>query len=764
MRSALAQQLPEYMIPAAFVPLQSWPLTSSGKLDRRALPAPELMGSATLVAPTTPHEALLCRLFTELTGVRRVSADDSFFALGGHSLLAMRLVAQVRETTGLTLPLRAVFAQPTPQGLGQVLDAAERSQLPAVLPGSGSTGVEGAETAVVLSWGQERLWTLDRLEGGSSQYNIPWAMELLGPLDQAALLAAIRALVIRHAPLRTLIRADAGAPVGRLLPADALGTLVVCHDLSGLQDTGEERDAALAAHLSAVADHRFALASAASVYGRLLHLGPEHHLLAMVVHHAAADGSSLPVLLRELAALYAGEALADLPYDYADYAQWQRTGFAQCGTLERGLDYWREQLADAPALLTLPLDHPRRADRARRAGYVELRIPPALGRALATLAAAEGVTLFSLLLTAWGLLLGRLARQEDVVIGTPVAGRLAPGSEALVGFFVNTLALRLDLSGTPDRSSLLLRVQAQVSEALEHQETPFEQVVSALDLSRSLAHTPLFQVMFAWQSQESTAWVLPGLEVHPRPLGLSQAKFDLTLSLQPAEAGAILGGMEFDADLFEQASLSAWAQMLLRLLQGLVDSPAERPLALIDLLGDEEHQQLAGFNLPPSRQDDPRVPDLPLLPALFARAAAAHPQAIALVCGEAQLSYAELDAASNRLARFLITQGAGPERIVAICRDRSIPLVVAILGVMKSGAAYLPLDPEHPPERLRQMLADSRAMAVLCGPDQVPLLEGTVALFVTEAAETAAAIAEQPPGPISDAERTNPLRPGHLAY
>ena len=389
LREQLGKTLPDYMIPAAFVPLESWPLTTSGKVNRKVLPDPEIVGGATFIAPASSEEALLCRLFAELTGATRVSIEDNFFALGGHSLLAMRLVSAVRKATHRELPLRAVFEQPTPRGLGALLAQAERKVLPPIVSGSGLDSL-GHPT---LSWGQERLWTLDQMDGGSSQYNMPLTLELLGPLDVTALLVAIRGLAIRHAALRTVIVTnDRGEPRGQLLSESDLDVLVSVEDLS------DEPMSVVEARLATLdlANHRFDLSADALLYGQLLRLGPDRHMLALVVHHAAADGHSISVLLHEFFALYQGQTLPPLPYSYADHAFWQRS--IQHERLSRDLTYWQAHLQGLPECLDLPLSYPRRADRARRAGYHTVSIPAPLGQALAERAAHEGITLFSLFL------------------------------------------------------------------------------------------------------------------------------------------------------------------------------------------------------------------------------------------------------------------------------------------------------------------------------------------------------------------------------
>ncbi|NBQ73578.1 MAG: non-ribosomal peptide synthetase, partial [Gammaproteobacteria bacterium] len=710
LRTGLSSRLPDYMIPSAFVELDTLPLTTSGKLDRRALPMPEITGSATYVAPRTAHEALLARLFGELTGADRV-------------------IGRIRAETGLELPLRSVFSHASVTALAHLLDEASESTMPSIVAGSG----RDASGTVQLSFGQERLWMLDRLEGGSSQYNIPFALELNGVLDATRLASALRALVLRHEPLRTVIQIEDGDPVGSVLEADAVGCVLELHNLC-------TSPAALEQHLNAVAGHVFDLGRSPSLYGRLLELAPERHVLALVVHHGAMDGSSLPVLMQELSTLYRGETLPPLPWAYSDHAAWQRNWLQESGTLERGLSYWRDHLSGAPEVLELPLDHVREADRDRRAGYVPVSLNPELGQELNRLAQESGTTVFSVLLSAWGLLLGRLARQDEVVIGTPVAGRMAPGSEALIGFFVNTLALRLDLSGDVDRSALLARVHSVITGGLEHQDTPFEQVVDRLEVARSLSHAPLFQAMFAWQSQEQGAFALDGISTSLLPVTLEQAKFDVTLSLGPGTDGSITGMLEYDTDLFAAETAKHWVDLLEHVVKGLLAAEVGQP-------------RLSSFNA------TSRVVPETLVPDLFSEVARRTPEATAVIAGEEDLSYGDLEAASNRLARYLIGVGAGPDRVIGICMDRSIAMIVAILGVMKSGAAYLPLDPGHPEERLREMLEDSQALAVLTEPAMKPVLDKVCQVYVPTAPDTAQDIATHSPNIITDEDRIEHLRP-----
>ena len=434
---------------------------------------------------------------------------------------------------------------------------------------------------------------------------------------------------------------------------------------------------------------------------------------------------------RELGALYGALAqgvragvspgvsspFAPLGFSYADHAAWQRaalesvdaTGISE---LDRQVSHWTQVLTGAPDLLDLPTDMARRADRLRRAGTIEINLPADLGVRLSGLARAHKTTLFSVLMSGFGLLLQRLSRQDDIVIGTPAAARSHAGSQDLIGFFVNTLAIRLDLSGSPDRAELLKAVDATIRDGLAHQHTPFERLVDSLKVQRSLAHTPLFQTMFAWQSQEEARLVLPGLDVTSESVSLPSAKFDLTLSLSPAPDGSIMGGFEYDADLFHGETIARWAGYLVALLEGLAGieqgADLDLPVAQLRLMEPaEEDVVVRAFNA--TGHDVPEA----TLPDLFGAQAARTPDAIAVVFGDVNLSYGELDARANQLARHLIGLGAGPETIVAIGLPRSFEMIVGILGVLKAGAAYLPIDPETPAARIAFMLADSGAKFLL---------------------------------------------------
>ncbi|HTP24353.1 MAG TPA: amino acid adenylation domain-containing protein, partial [Anaeromyxobacteraceae bacterium] len=765
LRRALGERLPDYMVPAALVLLDTLPLTPNGKLDRRALPEPELPAGTPIVAPTTETEALVCTLFAEVTGAHDIGIDHGFFALGGHSLSAMRLVTRLRAQTGKDIPLRALFEHPTPRDLAPIIDRAGREESTSPVAGAGSLGVDTrGRPLVALSAGQKRLWALDRLEAGAA-YTMPAALRLSGSLNTPALEAALADLVARHQPLRTVIRESEDGPVGCLLPAPEPSSVLTLEDLSSLDRETCER--AVEDRLHAEPGIRFDLARDYSLRARLLRLAATEHILLLTLHHGAADGASIAILTRELTAGYQawahGEtpAFTPLPISYADHAVWQEGWLEDSGAGQRQLAFWQDHLAGAPERLDLPCDEPRRADRSRRAGFLPLALPVTTGRRLETLAREHGTTLFTLILTAYAALLGRLSRQDQVIIGIPVVGRSRLEAEGLIGFFVNTLALPIDLSGTPNAHALLSRMACLVRQALEHQDLPFERLVEALALPRSLAHAPLFQAMFAWQNQEGFTLSLDGLAAQPLDIAPAQAKFDLSLSLAPLSDGTIEGSLEYDASLFKAGTVARWAAAFTRLLAAIAERP-DAPLASLDILDPAERRKvLQEFNA--SVHLLPTGPAT--LPVLFEAQVARSPEATALVFQDQSLSYAELDARANRLARLLHRHGTGPETLIALAFKRSPDLVVAILAVLKSGAAYFPLDPTHPPARLAFVLADSHASLLLSTSDIAHRIGAQhLTSLLLDSTETANALATLPSSPLTDTERTRPLHPENLAY
>ena len=754
LRAALSATLPDYMIPAAFVAMDALPLTVNGKLDRHALPAPRIVGESGRRAPDTPSEAMMCRLFAELLGADAVGLDDDFFALGGHSLLAVRLLSAIGRETGARVSLRLVIENPTPGGLASVLASLQTAEAPPPLvPGLGAL----PDGRIVLSEEQLALWLADGIDAPGA-YNIPYAWRLGGPLDAAALAAALGDLVIRHQPLRTIIEVAQGTPVGRLLDPPPPEDLLVFEDLAARPN--DARDRAVAERLAVDSARPFDLGQEAPLRGRLIRLAAEDHVLILVVHHAAADGASEAILHREIALGYAarrggGEpGLPPLTFSYADHAAWRRAQTGPNGPLASQVDYWRERLAGAPALLALPTDRPRYADRDRKAGNVSLRLDPGLAEGLHTLARGERVTVFAVLLSAWAAFLGRLAGQEDVVIGAPTAGRGREEIEGLVGCFVNTLPLRIGLSGRPDARTLVGRAWRATQGALQNQDVPFGRLLDVLGAPRSASYAPVFQAMFAWQSQETRPLSLAGVRAERLRLAPPRAKYDLILDLAPLADGSIEGVMEYDASLFLPETVVRWGADFERALKDMAATSPSPPIAA------EAGRRPA----PEAAEGMARIVPDTRLPDLLQAQVERSPLAVAVCLGDIELGYRDLDQAANRLARLLIARGVGPEEVVGVALDRSPDLIVAMLAILKAGGAFLPLDPSYPDARLALMIADARPTVILTTAGFGARIGATPATLALDAPGMSEALASQPADPPTDAERTGRLRADNPAY
>ncbi|HEU4557572.1 MAG TPA: amino acid adenylation domain-containing protein, partial [Longimicrobium sp.] len=705
LRAHLRRSLPEYMVPAAFVVLERLPLTPNGKLDRKALPAPEQAAEADqYVAPRTPVEERLAGIWAEVLRIGRVGVTESFFELGGHSLLATRVVSRIREVFAVEVPLRALFEGPTVAELaGRVaeLRRAERPVLPPVIPVE-RTG------ARPLSFAQERLWFIDRLEPGSAVYNMPMARRLVGALDVAALERSVGEIVRRHEALRTTFVEVDGSPV-QVIAAFG-GFALPLEDLSELSQA--DREASLRRRVGEEALQPFDLAAGPLFRAVLLRLGAEDHVLLLGMHHIVSDGWSMGVLDRELSALYVAyregreSPLPELPVQYADYAVWQREQLVG-DVLDRQLAYWRERLAGAPELLELPTDHSRPPVQTYRGASVPVELSPELLERLHALERSEGTTLYMTLLGAFQVLLGKYAGSDDVVVGSPIAGRTRGEVEELIGFFVNTLVLRTDLSGDPSFREVLRRVRAATLGAYEHQEVPFEKLVAELQPERSLSHSPLFQVMFTLQNAEDGGAALPGLEVSGGGAAMGMAKFDLSLMLTETPQG-LRGALDYSTDLFERGTVDRMLGHLARVLEQ-VAADVDVRLSRLELLGEAERARvLEEWNRTAAEYPADRC-----IHELFEAQAARTPDAAAVRCEEESLTYAELNARANRLAHFLKERGVGPEARVGVLMERDVEMVVSLLAVLKAGGAYVPLDPAYPAERLALMLADSATSVLL---------------------------------------------------
>ncbi|MGW4412905.1 amino acid adenylation domain-containing protein, partial [Nonomuraea sp. NPDC004702] len=728
-RRELARRLPDFMVPAALVGLEALPLTPSGKVDRRALPAPDFVAVVGGRAPRTPREEMLCQLFAEVLGLDRVGIDDNFFHLGGHSLLATRLVSRVRSVLGVEVPIRALFEWPTVAGL-----VANLEQVGRVRPALTRADRSGQAR---LSFAQQRLWFLQRLDGPSATYNIPIALRLSGHLDAAALKMALGDVVERHESLRTVFPEVEGVPYQEVLEAPEGGPSL------DVVTVGED---ALAEALRQAAGHEFRLAVDPPVRAWLFETSETEHVLLVVLHHIAGDGWSMGPLARDLAAAYrsrlAGRApdWVPLPVQYQDYSAWQREllgdEYDPDSLAGRQLTYWERALAGLPDQIALPTDRPRPARSSYRGESVEFELPAGLHARLVEVARAHDVTVFMVVQAAFAALLTRLGAGEDVPIGSVVAGRTDAALDELIGFFVNTLVLRTDTSGNPSFAELLARVRETDLAAYSHQDLPFEQLVDRLNPARSTAYHPLFQVMLVFNNNEPSGWELTDLTVARHPVWLGIAKFDLLLSFTESPSG-MTGVLEYAKDLFDRSTIDTTIWRLLHLLDDLLADPAQ-PIGRHDLLTPAERRHL----LTDWNHDDLRPTD-GTLDELFRRQVARTPDATAVtVFDGTKLTYAELDLRASHLAHQLIAAGAEPERIVAIALPRSLDLVVAIVAITKTGAAYLPLDLRHPPARRQAILGESAA-----------------ALLLTSRAEAASTRYKGPDVVLVDAEPGTPAHP-----
>ncbi|MFD6426392.1 amino acid adenylation domain-containing protein, partial [Streptomyces sp. NPDC060198] len=696
LRTWLRERLPAHMVPSALMVLDALPLTPNGKLDRRALPAPEQRPAAPGRGPRTAVEHLLQGLFAEVLGVTEAGLDDSFFDLGGHSLLATRLVARARSVLGVELRLHDLFDAPTVTELAAAVDAAGRAR-PALVrrerPGS-----------LPLSSAQRRLWFLHRMEGPSATYNIPLTLRLSGSLDLRALEAALADVVERHESLRTVFPVTDGVPWQRVLDADAARPNLLVTETTG----GELPD-----RLARAARRGFELSDEPPLRAELFRLGTEEHVLLLVMHHIAGDGWSTGPLSRDLTTAYTARSegappqWSPLPVQYADYTHWQQEllgdGADPDSLLSGQLAYWRERLANLPEQIELPFDRPRPLAMTYRGAHLPVRIDPELHQGLRALARDGGASLFMVLQASLAALLGKLGAGTDVPIGTPIAGRTDEALDDLVGFFVNTLVLRTDLSGNPSFTELLGRVRSGALEAYAHQEMPFEHLVEALNPTRTLAHHPLFQTMLTLQNAPFGTFELPGLRVATDLVPTRTAKCDLNVVLAEQPDGEGLSGVvEYSTDLFDAATVAEVVERWQRLLRAVVAAPGRR-IGQVDVVSAEELRAL----LPAVTEQVGALPE-GALPALFERQVRANLAATALSDGAATLTYGELNARANRLAHALIRRGVGPEQLVALALPRSAELVVAVLAVLKAGAAYVPVDPEYPAARIAYLLQDTR--------------------------------------------------------
>ncbi|WP_316528802.1 non-ribosomal peptide synthase/polyketide synthase [Kitasatospora brasiliensis] len=725
LRAFAARTLPDYLVPAAFVPLAALPLSRNGKVDRSALPAPEADGERrSRTEPRTDAERRTTEVFAEVLGIRPPGTDRSFFELGGDSILSIRLAARLAEAFGTDLGPRAVFDHPTPAGLARLLTSEPATPArPPVRP-------VPREGAAPMSYAQQRLWFLEEFAPGGAEYVTALALRLRGALDVDALGAALDALAARHESLRTTFDSVDGHGVQLVHPPREVP--LALHDLSG------QPEQALRELLAAERARPFDLRRGPLLRTALARLADGEHVLALTLHHIVTDGWSTGVLLTDLAHLYRAELdstqspLAPLPVQYADYAHWQRTVGAPA---EEQLDYWKHQL-DGVMPLRLPTDRPRPAVRTSSGATARLELPADTAHRLAELGRERGTTLFTTLVAAAQAYLARLGGDTDIAVGTVTSGRDRAEIQHLVGFFVNTLVLRSRVEPEQPFTALLGEVRQTVLDAFAHQDVPFEQVVDAVQPERDTSRSPLFQALVVLQNTPAAELDLPGLDVTDVETDHTRTAFDLVLEFAEAESGALHGLLTYNTDLFDPATVERMAGQLATLLTAVAQDPG-RAVGALPLAAPGTPAPEPGGTFRP-------VPEA-TLPDLFERQAAATPEAPALLDGERRIDYAELDRAANRLAHRLIARGVGPERLVALALPRSAAMVVAQLAVAKAGGAFLPVDPDYPAPRREFMVRDAGAHLLLDDPAEVWAAEG-------------------PDTAPTDADRTGPLTPAHPAY
>ena len=707
LRGNLREELPDYMIPATFVVMESFPLTSNGKVNRRALPEPtgdDINASLTrnYVAPRNPQEELLAVIFQDILNVERVGIHDNFFDLGGHSLLATQMVSRVRDALGVELPLRQLFSGPTIAEIAPYTQTdADSTRIPA------PTAVERPQE-IPLSFSQKRLWFLDQLQPGSNAYNIPVALKLTGSLNIDAMEKAIRFIMQRHEILRTVFIDKNGEPLQVIRPESDLK--ITIHDLSTLDETAREKAMWNAIHKEA--GTAFDLANGPLLRVSLIKLDKTEHVLLFTMHHIITDGWSMGIITGEVSSAYAAFVRNEtpdftaLPMQYADYAIWQDTHI-RGEVLDAQLDYWKEKLGMDPAPLELPFDFPRPAVQTFNGASVTIELPSALAQAMRELSNQHGVTLFMAYTALFQSLLHRYSGQDAVIIGTPVANRTYSVCEPLIGFFVNNLALKTTFDDDPTIEDLLRRVREITLEAYAHQDAPFEQIVDAVVTKRDMSHSPVFQVMFIYQNLPQGSIDSAGLTLESLESDSINSKFDLSVTLAETD-GSMALQFEYNTDLFKRDTIARMAGHFSNFIDAAT-ADSEQCVSEIDYLSDSEREALL------RRWNKTTMPfkDKLTVPSRFQQHVKAAPQNAAVLFKDEQLSYAELDRRSDYLAGLLVKKGLQPEERVGICLERSFDMLIAIMAAMKAGGAFLPLDPAYPRQRLSYMINDSGTRFVL---------------------------------------------------
>ncbi len=700
LRDGIAAVLPDYMLPSNFIFLDAFPRNPNGKIDRKALPQPERdheSPTQSYQPPQTQLQSLLAAIWGDVLGQYKVGLDDNFFELGGHSLLATQVISRLREALDQQIPLQHLFEFPTIRRFSQAVQAAQgdNSTMPPIQP-------QPTTEHLPLSFAQLRLWVLDQFEEGDSiAFNLATALELKGQLNVAALERSLAEIVTRHTSLRTNFV---------LVDNEPRQSIQSVPEAFPLPITPLHPDA-VQEQLRLAVKEPFNLETGPLIRGRLFKVSDDEHVLLIMMHHIVSDGWSLDIFFRELTILYRAfstdepSPLTPLTLQYSDFAHWQRT-YQEAAVFEQQLTYWQKTLAGASMVLELPTDRPRPTIQTNNGRHFTFQLPPELTAALKKVSAQEQATLFMLLLSAFQMLLARYSGQKDFLVGTPIAGRNQKDIENIIGFFLNTLVLRADLSGNPTFRSLLGRVRKTALDAYAHQDIPVERLIDDLNPVRDMSRSPLFQTLFALQNMPWSGFDLPGLSVRPLSGYTETAKLDLSVYMVELPEG-LQGIVEYNSDLFDEATMLRLAGHYEQLLRGIVANP-ERPIDSYSILPTAERRQL----LSDWNQTARPYPAHETLQTLFAAQTAKTPQATAFIEGQQRISYETLHRRSNQIAHLLQNKQIGPGSVVGISLSRSIDMVVALLGILKTGAAYLPLDPSYPAERLSFMATDAD-MAIL---------------------------------------------------
>ncbi len=730
LRAALRERLPEYMQPASFTVMEAFPLTHNGKVNRRALPEPDFEQHDRPADTTaaTPVQELLLSLWRDVLDMENISVNDNFFHIGGHSLLATQLVSRIRDAFDVEIPLRQLFEQPTISFLARLIEEEKNSEKGYSLP---PLKAMERPADIPLSFAQQRLWFLDQLQPGGTFYNIPAAFTIKGPLNIDALEKALTAIVRRHEVLRTTFADQNGKPVQVIHEQQALPFSVEDH--SALSEAEQEQ--AVARAVKAAALHVFDLARGPLWHGTLHILNPERHVFTITLHHTIADGWSMGVFMAEMAELYRAGVedktprLPLLEVQYADYALWQQQ-WLQGEILERQLEFWRGALGENPPVLELPYDFPRPAVQTFNGAAVRQTLSAELSARIREESAALGVTPFMFMLAAFQTLLHRYSRQDEIIVGSPIANRNHSGTENLIGFFVNNLILKSDFSDRPDFETLVMDVRDFMLEAYAHQDVPFEQIVDALVTRRDTSRSPIFQVMFVYQNLPQTAIGVSGIEMEALEHDSHTAKFDLSVTVSPGESMA--WQFEYNSDLFREETIRRMMGHFENLLETVLDD-IEVPVDEADYLdAQEKNRLLIDGNRTEKEFGEPHT-----VPGKFEQMAERYAGETALVfqarpgAENTSLTYGELNRAANRLARKLLQDGVRREEIIGISVERGPEMIIAMLAILKAGAAYLPMDPQYPRERIAYMIGDS-------GLKRIVTSEKLAELFTHEQVQTIA--------------------------